>query len=87
MTTTDDPDAPRGSVLSGTPPACASSDSVGPRTPAGTSSSNRCTGSHTTVPACATARAISRRVRSRKSPAVLDIDLSKVPWAWLWRAQ
>ena len=37
--------------------------------------------------ACAIDRAISRRVRSRKSPAVLDMDLSNVPCAWLWRAQ
>ena len=65
-----------------------------PRTPnsapdvsAGASSENGCTGSHTAVPARFKARRSTVAVSARKSPAVLDMLLSKVACAWLCRAE
>ena len=47
----------------------------------------RCIGSKTCVPAARSALISTSGVRKRKSPAVLDIDLSKVPWEWLCRGK
>ena len=56
-----------------------------PRASAGISSRNRWIGSCTRVPASARACRSTSGVRLRKSPAVLDMVLSKVAWAWLCR--
>jgi hypothetical protein len=58
-----------------------------PTVSAGTSRRKRWTGSETRVPAWARASISTSGVSWRKSLAVLDMLLSKVAWAWLWRAQ
>ena len=62
----------------GTAPSPASTGRIGPSRSAGSSRRKRWIGSNTAVPAAASARRSTIGVSSRKSPAVLDIDLSKV---------
>ncbi|WP_241563839.1 hypothetical protein [Nonomuraea polychroma] len=71
----------------GTAPSLARAGSAGPRVSAGSSSVKRCIGSYTLVPARFRAAIRTSGVRLRKSPAVLDMLLSKTPPMWLCRAQ
>jgi hypothetical protein len=62
-------------------------ESTEPTTSIGTSSSKRCIGSQTTVPALARASITTSGVRARKSAPVLDIAFEKRWCAWLCRGE
>ena len=80
-------DDPWTAVVRGTARSHPSTGRTAPRVSAGSSRRKRCIGSCTRVPARASASISTSGVRLRKSPAVLDMLLSKVAWAWLWRGQ
>ena len=79
---------PRCAVSSGTARRVGSIASAGAYASSGSSSSNRCTGSHTDGAAAESSAVMSTSgARQRKSAAVLEMLLVKSAWPKLWRAQ